>query len=120
MLLSLPYWLFEMLRHGKYCRGLSERLGRIPARIVPAVTFAKTTADGMPRVIWIHAVSVGEVIAVSGLVAAMRSRFSDYRVFVSTTTDTGQDMARKRFGEENVFYFPMDFNFCDTTLPASS
>jgi 3-deoxy-D-manno-octulosonic-acid transferase len=41
----------------------------------------------------------------------MRSRFPDYRVFVSTTTDTGQTIARKRFGEENVFYFPMDFVF---------
>lgn len=100
-----------MLRHGKYRRGLSERLGRIPARIVPGRPAAKTSADGASRVIWIHAVSVGEVIAVNGLVAAIRSRLPGYRVFVTTTTDTGQAMARKRFGEENAFYFPMDFAF---------
>jgi 3-deoxy-D-manno-octulosonic-acid transferase len=51
------------------------------------------------------------VIAVTGLIAAMRSRFSDHKLFVTTTTDTGQAMARQRFGEENVFYFPMDFAF---------
>src|ERR1700722_2262111 len=111
MLLSLPYWLFQMLRHGKYGLGLSERLGRIPARIAPAGTSSTTSAAGAARVICIHAVSVGEVIAVSGLVAAMRSRFPGYRLFVTTTTDTGQEMARKRFGEDNVFYFPMDFAF---------
>lgn len=111
MLLSLPYWLFQMLRHGKYRRGLSERLGRIPARIALARASSKTSADSESRVIWIHAVSVGEVIAVSGLVAAMRSRFPGYRLFITTTTDTGQEMARKRFGEDHVFYFPMDFAF---------
>jgi 3-deoxy-D-manno-octulosonic-acid transferase len=41
----------------------------------------------------------------------MRQAFPQHRIVVSTTTDTGQDLARKRFGEENVFYFPMDFAF---------
>jgi 3-deoxy-D-manno-octulosonic-acid transferase len=62
-------------------------------------------------VIWIHAVSVGEVLAVSGLLEEMRRGFPGHRVVVSTTTDTGQQLARKRFGEGNVFYFPMDFAF---------
>lgn len=102
MLLSLPYWVFQILRHGKYSRGFAERMGKVPAGLV---------ADGPQsrRVIWIHAVSVGEVLAVSGLVAQMRRAFPEHRVVVSTTTDTGQNLARKRFGEENVFYFPMDF-----------
>jgi 3-deoxy-D-manno-octulosonic-acid transferase len=60
-------------------------------------------------VIWIHAVSLGEVLAVSGLVGQLRKAFPQHRILISTTTDTGQDQARKRFGEENVFYFPMDF-----------
>jgi len=63
------------------------------------------------RVIWIHAVSVGEVLAVSGLVGQIRRQFPQHRMVISTTTDTGQDLARKRFGEENVFYFPMDLAF---------
>lgn len=103
MVLSLPYWLYHVLRHGKYRRGFGERMGDIPARLVPA-------ADKR-RVIWIHAVSVGEVLAVSGLVDRMRLAFPEHRILISTTTDTGQDLARKRFGQENAFYFPMDFAF---------
>ena len=61
--------------------------------------------------IWVHAVSVGEVLAVGGLVEEMRRSFPGFRVLISTTTNTGQELARKRFGEENVFYFPLDFAF---------
>ncbi len=100
LLLSSPYWLYQALRHGKYRRGLSERMGKVPARL--------GSLEGA-RVIWIHAVSLGEVLAVAGLVSELRRRFLEHRVLISTTTDTGQDQARKRFGEENVFYFPMDF-----------
>ncbi|MFZ0734301.1 MAG: 3-deoxy-D-manno-octulosonic acid transferase [Candidatus Sulfotelmatobacter sp.] len=104
MLLSLPYWLYQSLRHGKYRRGFAERLGVVPARLLAANT-AKT------RTIWIHAVSVGEVLAVAGLVGQMQRAFPQIRIVVSTTTDTGQDLARNRFGDANVFYFPMDFSF---------
>ena len=105
ILLSLPYWLYQILRHGKYRSGFAERMGKVPARLASGV-------GARPgRVIWVHAVSVGEVLAVSGLVEQMRQNFPQHRVLVSTTTDTGQELARKRFGEENVFYFPMDFAF---------
>lgn len=103
MLVSLPYWLYQVARHGKYRRGFAERLGKVPARL--------TSAGATSRVIWIHAVSLGEVLAVSGLADSMRNSFPQHRIVVSTTTDTGQELARKRFGEENVFYFPMDFAF---------
>jgi 3-deoxy-D-manno-octulosonic-acid transferase len=102
LLVSLPYWLLQRLRHGKYRFGLSERLGRIPPRL---------SASAARPSIWVHAVSVGEVLAISGLVAELKSRFSEHRVMVSTTTDTGQNLARTRFGAENVFYFPLDFAF---------
>ena len=113
MLLSLPYWLWQMLRHGKYRRGRAERLGKVPPRIEAALKASRgaSFASHPAPAIWVHAVSVGEVIAVSGLVTAMRSRFPAHKVFVTTTTDTGQALAWKRFGEENVFYFPMDFAF---------
>jgi 3-deoxy-D-manno-octulosonic-acid transferase len=102
LLVGLPYWLLQMLRHGKYRAGLGERLGRIPPRLV---------ARAAQPSIWVHAVSVGEVLAVSGLVAELKNRFPEYRVVISTTTDTGQQLARSRFGTENVFYFPLDFAF---------
>ena len=101
LVLGSPYWLYEMLRHGKYRTGFRERLGGIPARLGK---ISRPT-------IWIHAVSVGEVLAVSELGVRLRAEFPQYRILVSTTTDTGQRLARERFGENNVFYFPLDFTF---------
>jgi 3-deoxy-D-manno-octulosonic-acid transferase len=99
--LASPYWIYQMLRHGKYRRGLRERLGVVPVRL---------GSDGRPS-IWVHAVSVGEVLAVSGLVRRLGTEFSKHRVVVSTTTDTGQALAGNLFDTENVFYFPLDFAF---------
>jgi 3-deoxy-D-manno-octulosonic-acid transferase len=102
LLLALPYWLWEMLRHGKYRTGFGERMGKVPIRLNDET--GRTS-------IWIHAVSVGEVLAVSGLVRELLREFPQFRVIVSTTTDAGQELARTRFGEQNVFYFPLDFSF---------
>src|SRR5580692_2256338 len=102
LLATLPYWVWQMSRHGKYHAGLSQRLGRVPRHLA--------SQPGRPA-IWIHAVSVGEVMAVSRLVLELRQRCPQHRVVVSSTTDTGQQLAVKHFGEENVFYFPMDFGF---------
>jgi len=101
LILGSPYWLYEMLRHGKYRAGLRERLGVIPSRL---------GRISQPT-IWIHAVSVGEVLAITELVRQLQAEFQGHRIFVSTTTDTGQRLARGRFGAENVFYFPLDFAF---------
>ncbi|MFZ0285667.1 MAG: 3-deoxy-D-manno-octulosonic acid transferase [Terriglobales bacterium] len=102
LLVTLPYWLWQMSRHGKYHTGLGQRLGKVPKSLA--------AQSGRPA-IWVHAVSVGEVMAVSGLVAELSRRYPQHRVVVSTTTDTGQKLAAKHFGEKNVFYFPMDFGF---------
>ncbi len=103
MLAGLPYWLFQMGRHGKYRKGFGERLGQVSKRL--RLPHADEPA------IWVHAVSVGEVLAVAGLVDELQRRLPQHRIFISTTTDTGQALARSRFGEESVFYFPMDFAF---------
>ena len=100
LLLSLPYWMLARPR-GKWREGLGERLGKVPARLKGQSTPA----------IWVHAVSVGEVLAVSELVRKLKERFPKYRVVVSTTTATGQKLARKHFGEASVFYFPLDLAF---------
>jgi 3-deoxy-D-manno-octulosonic-acid transferase len=102
LVLAIPWWLLKMLRHGKYRAGLKERFGNVPERL---------RASDAAGCIWVHAVSVGEVLAVAGLIAQLRQLFPDRRVLISTTTATGQTLARKRFGEENVFYFPLDFAF---------
>jgi len=66
--------------------------------------------DQRPR-IWIHAVSVGEVVASSAVIRALPEKFPSHRVLISTTTSTGQKLAAQRFGAENVFYFPAHFAF---------
>jgi 3-deoxy-D-manno-octulosonic-acid transferase len=102
LLLTLPYWLLQMLRHGKYRAGLRQRFGAIPASL----------AGGSERpTLWVHAVSVGEVVASSAVIATLRQKFPSHRVLVSTTTSTGQKLAQQRFGAENAFYFPLDFAF---------
>jgi len=102
LILSLPYWIYQMLRYGKYRAGFRQRLGAVPPSL---------QGTAAQRTIWFHAVSVGEVLAISGLVEHLRERWPDRRVVVSTTTDTGQKLARARFGEGNVFYFPLDLGF---------
>lgn len=101
LLLGAPVWLVQMRRHGKHRASLRARLGRVPEHM--------RRRSG--PVIWVHAVSVGEVLAVSVLVQQLRQRYPEARVVVSTVTDTGQQLARQRFGAENVFYFPLDFAF---------
>ena len=102
LVLTLPYWLLQMMRHGKYRAGLRQRFGAVPPVL---------TARGEKPAIWVHAVSVGEVVAASAVVVALRQKFPSHRVLVSTTTSTGQKLAAQRFGAENVFYFPLDFAF---------
>ena len=102
LIVTLPYWLLQMLRHGKYRAGLRQRFGAVPASL--AAHLGKPT-------IWVHAVSVGEVVASSAVVEGLRRAFPSHHVFISTTTSTGQQLAVKKFGAESVFYFPLDFAY---------
>ena len=99
LVLSTPWWLVQMLRHGKYRTGWKERLGTPPDRLFNKVS---------QHTIWIHAVSVGEVLASSRTIDELKAHLPGWRVVVSTTTDTGQKLARQRFGDNEVFYLPLD------------
>src|ERR1700678_1019838 len=100
LLLGLPYWLLRMATQGKYREGLWERLGHVPHRL---------RASDPQQTIWVHAVSVGEVLAANRLVKELSTRLPQYRVLLSTTTRTGQRLARERAGASYAFYFPLDF-----------
>lgn len=95
-----PWWLWRMATTRKYREGLAERLGRVPGTL-------RELAGNRP-VLWLHAVSVGEVLAVSRLVQELSSAFPQHQLLISTTTRTGQALARDRFGKERVFYCPLD------------
>ena len=100
LVVGLPYWLLRMATSGKYREGLSERLGFVPRRL---------REDDARKTIWVHAVSVGEVLAASRLVNELGACAPMYRVLLSTTTRTGQRLARDRTGVNHTFYFPLDF-----------
>ncbi len=104
LLLGAPWWLARMATSGRYRAGLASRLGLIPDGL-------REAAAGR-RVIWLHAVSVGEAMAATELVRELRRALPGCVVAVSTTTETGQRLARERFGAESpVFYLPLDFAF---------
>jgi len=100
LLVASPVLLVRMVRHGRYRRGWSERLGKVPARY------------GLQPVIWIHGVSLGEVGAARGLVAELHSQLPDFKIVISSTTDTGLAAAQRFFAPaHDVFQWPMDFSW---------
>ena len=100
ILLLLPRFLLDALRHGKYLASVRERIGqRLPV-------------DARGRsVIWLHCVSVGETQAARPLARALAERYPAYALVVSTTTLTGQAVARAVFRDSaaGIFYFPFDW-----------
>jgi 3-deoxy-D-manno-octulosonic-acid transferase len=104
-----PYLFLKGLRQNKYLHSLRERLGRVPERV----------RQPEPGAVWVHAVSVGEALAVAPLLSELRARFPGRKLLVSTTTRTGQETAGKRLDCDATFYFPLDFSFaCRRLLEA--
>lgn len=101
-LVMSPYLLYQAVRYRKYVTSLPQRLGILP------VSFNLDADES----IWIHAVSVGEVLTARALLRELRERYPRLRIFLSTTTITGHQVARNnlQFVDE-VFYFPFDFRF---------
>jgi 3-deoxy-D-manno-octulosonic-acid transferase len=105
-LLLAPYWLVQGLRHGKYLSNLGERLGFS----FPALAKLPVQHKGA---IWIHAVSVGEVLSGVTLARRLKAIYPDRPLIVSTTTITGQALARERLSfADAVIYFPLDWSLC--------
>lgn len=105
-ILLVPYWLIQGLRHGKYFSNIKERLGfSFPALAgLPA---------NRPGAIWIHAVSVGEVLSGVALAQKLKQDHPSRPLIISTTTVTGQTLARERMRfADAIIYFPLDWGFC--------
>ncbi len=97
-----PYLLYQAIRYRKYIGSLPQRMGYLP------VSF---NLDG-DESIWIHAVSVGEVLTARALLPQLHERYPRLRIFVSTTTMTGQQLARTSLPYvDEVFYLPFDLGF---------
>jgi 3-deoxy-D-manno-octulosonic-acid transferase len=105
-LLLVPYWLVQGLRHGKYLSNLGQRLG------FSFPSLANLPAD-RHGAIWLHAVSVGEALSGVTLARRLKESYPDRPLIVSTTTFTGQALARERMPfADAIIYFPLDWAFC--------
>jgi 3-deoxy-D-manno-octulosonic-acid transferase len=97
-----PYLAYQAIRYKKYIGSLGQRMGYLP------VSFNLDGEDS----IWIHAVSVGETMTVRALIADLRRRYPTLRIFLSTTTIAGQQVARRNVQDvDAVFYLPLDLPF---------
>ena len=97
-----PWFIYQALRYKKYVGSLGQRMGYLP------VSF---NIDG-DESIWVHAVSVGEVLTARPLISDLKRRYPNLRMFLSTTTMAGQQLARRSVQDvDAVFYFPFDLGF---------
>lgn len=98
--IASPVLAWRALRQGKYRSGFGEKvLGALPE------------FDDRDKVAWFHAVSVGEVLQLETIVPDFAARHPDRRILITTTTNTGLDIARERFGHHTCCYFPLDFSW---------
>lgn len=95
----MPVFLYKAIVHGKYARGIRQKLGHIRKRY------------SLQPLIWLHAVSVGEVNAARPLIRRLRQDLPEFELRISATTRTGYERARQLFGQDEVFYFPFDLSW---------
>jgi 3-deoxy-D-manno-octulosonic-acid transferase len=101
LVLMAPYYIWRH-RGRKELAGWRERLGKLPAGL----------RQQNPGAIWIHAVSVGETLAVAGLVKQLQQRYPDRRVFLSSVTAAGREAGEKKLpGVAGQFYLPFDWKW---------
>ncbi len=103
-LFLVPYYGIKMLLTGKYKEGFGQRFGFLKPEALSCI-------KGSPR-IWVHAVSVGEVTVAAPIIASLRKQLPDAGIVLSTTTETGQEMARRIVkGADAFIYYPLDIRF---------
>src|SRR5262245_10087334 len=100
VLLTLPWWLYKSATTGKYRRGMWAKIVGKPPEI----------RDSRP-VAWIHAVSVGEVLLLKPLLPRLLAETPGFQWVLSTTTNTGYDVAKEKYPGLHVFYAPLDFSW---------
>ncbi len=100
-LFYLPFFLMK----GKHKQGFLTRLGLVPRPIRESLAGEK--------VIWVHAVSVGEMVQAIRLVNALREKLREFKFVLTATTATGLEVAQKlKNDEDTALYFPVDFRIC--------
>ncbi len=98
-----PIFLVKLKQADDKKRLLADRFGFLPDKLLSYISGSD--------VIWIHAVSVGEVKAAENFIKCIRNEFGGYKIVISTVTPTGNTVAKKLFGNDSVFYLPLDISF---------
>src|SRR5262249_25454406 len=94
-------YFLKMLRRGNWQEGFGQRFGRYSSKVKQAMTNR--------HVLWIHAVSVGEVNVATQLIEALERRLPNLKIVVSTTTSTGMaELNRKLPSHIHKIYYPID------------
>lgn len=100
LIVGLPWLVLRSLRTGRYRRGINAKL--FGTRSIPSDS---------RQIIWFHAVSVGEVHLLRQVIRDFRERHPDWRVVVSSTTDSGLAEAKKHFADLTITAYPFDFSW---------
>jgi len=101
----LPLFVWKLVRRGGFTHHFWERFGVYSPE-------QKTRLRGLERPVWVHAVSVGEVVAAASFIQRWRERQPGTPFVLSTTTTTGHATAGKKLPEDvRVIYCPLDFFF---------
>jgi 3-deoxy-D-manno-octulosonic-acid transferase len=99
--LSSPYYFMRMRRRGNWTKGFAERFGAYDSKLKQAITNR--------QVLWMHAVSVGEVNICTQLIRALEPRVPNLKFVVSTTTTTGMGELQKKLPTHiSKIYYPID------------
>ncbi len=100
LLFASPGLTYKALTTGKYRKGMWRKFwGLTPIRL------------GARPCAWFHAVSVGEVLLLRQVIARFRQRHPDWECVLSTTTNTGFDVAQANYPDLTIFYWPLDFTW---------
>jgi 3-deoxy-D-manno-octulosonic-acid transferase len=104
LIVGFPVLIAKLVTSPRWRAGLRQRLGFIPQRRSRAPC------------VWIHGVSVGEVLAAESLVREYEREFPEWEIWISTTTRTGQQAARAAYPKHRVFYYPLDLSFATSRV----
>ncbi len=98
-----PWILIRICRTGRYRKGLRQKLW--------GLNRADLVFNSDRPIVWLHGVSVGEVQLLVPLIDALQKGATNHQFLLSTTTESGMELARRRLGEDCCFYFPLDFSW---------
>jgi 3-deoxy-D-manno-octulosonic-acid transferase len=103
LVLAIPWLIWRAVRYGKNKRGWGQKLfGSIPRR---------EDCEHNQNCVWFHAVSVGEVNLLATLIDRLKVELPGWQFAISTTTESGYDLACRKYAEHQVVFCPFDFSW---------